>query len=174
MKRKVIFTAILITAIVITGVAITYAQGKPSVLEQQRLYGVVTDAWVGLGPTQDPPFYTTHPSILVSNPDWQQSKTLERIVVSRGSSILLDEDMSGLVLGPHESWHTDFRMLGIDTPPFGSMWHYYVDIYWEGKGQPLTGYLGTLWLEVEDDGQGGIQAVNAIDTMEREMMNVGR
>jgi len=99
-------------------------------------------------------YYGLHPSFTISNPDLDDGKTLEKIVVYDGDNgvIVKEINLSGeeAWLGPHEVYNRDFRMLGIE-PPVGQYTAYTIEVYWHGGGLPLVGYAGTPSFEVEQD-----------------------
>ncbi|MCJ7808484.1 MAG: hypothetical protein MUP73_07335 [Dehalococcoidia bacterium] len=168
MKRRIILIVFLVIGISAATVgALYYVQGpieaKPPSMQTQRLFGTVHDGIDDVSTAGGPLYYGFHPGFTISNPDLDDGKTLEKIVVYDGDNgvIVKEINLSGeeAWLGPHEIFARDFRRLEIE-PPVGQYTAYTIEVYWHGGGLPLVGWAGIWSYEVEQGSSGEWEAVD--------------
>jgi len=157
--KKSIFLVSLMLILVVVGIAgsAMSAQAAPSnqTTGTQRLFGMGKDGVMGMPPGLDrAPFYYCQFAIDIVNPDLQYSKTIQKIVISDGSNGTTVKEFTPTgeqaLLEPHEAFETDFPRLGI--PPLSSSLKLYtVDVYWQGRGEPLVGYIAFAFWKIDRD-----------------------
>lgn len=180
MKRKtflVSFVLILVVAGIVGGVIAAQAAPSGQTTGGQRLFGIGRDGIICMPPQGNEPCYGFHLNIVVSNPDLQYSKTLEKIVITDGFTGGVVTEWTPLpeeaLISPLEVFERDVRQLNI-SPPLDHYTFYNVEIYWNGKGQPLIGWTEEDIFLGGQDANGNPIAKDIGQIVEREMVNLSR
>jgi len=181
MKRKILlltFVAILVVAGIVGGVITAQAAPSGQTTSGQRLYSVGRDGIVCIPPQGNEPCYGFHLNIVVSNPDLQYSKTLEKIVITNGFTGELVKEWTPpsqdeALISPLEVFERDVRQLNISGPT-NTYTFYSVEVYWQGRGQPLQGWAEEFLFLGGQDANGNPIAIDIGQVIEREMVNITR
>ena len=127
-------------------------------------------------PQGNEPCYGFHLNIVVSNPDLQYSKTLEKIVITYGNGTPVTQwtpSSEDALISPLEVFERDVRQLNI-SPPLDHYTFYNVEIYWNGRGQPLIGWTEEFLFLGGQGANGNPIAKDIGQIVEREMVNLSR
>lgn len=183
MKRKTLlvsFVLILVVAGIVGGVIAAQAAPAGQTTGGQRLFGTTVYGGYALAGQDPPPYYWSFPNIVISNPDWQYDKKIEKIVVYNGTDLTLVKEWypapgSKLeTVRPHEVHEIDPTTLGIDSTGFMPYKIINVDVYWNGRGETLRGWIQGLNYLAEVDGSGNGHLVDIKTIVDREMVNLSR
>ena len=180
MKRKIFlvsFVLILVVAGIVGGVIAAQAAPSGQTTGGQRLVGIGRDGIVGIPPQGNEPYYGFHLNIVVSNPDLNYSKTIEKIVVTNGFTGTLVKEWTvptevGLV-SPRGVFERDVRQLGIE-PPLDTYTFYNFEVYWNGRGETLRGWAEEWQFIVAQDQNSNWYAKDIGQILTKEMVNITR